>query len=198
MPGLFACGEVAGGQHGANRPGGNALMDSQVMGRIAGEQAAALAAAAKPGEPVQEAAEETEGAGDAIDVREVRSRIRHLMTMRASVKRTADGIQEALDELRGLRGRPWDAPGASAEFLAETRSIARVAEMVLTVCGARTESRGPHLYFESPDAIEPLPRRDPDWQKYLVIRRGEGGQMVVEPRRPVDPDWELVQQIEDA
>jgi len=198
VPGLFACGEVAGGQHGANRPGGNALMDSQVMGRIAGEQAAALAAAAKPGEPVQEAAEETESAGDAIDVREVRSRIRHLMTMRASVKRTADGIQEALDELRGLRGRPWDAPGASAEFLAETRSIARVAEMVLTVCGARTESRGPHLYFESPDAIEPLPRRDPDWQKYLVIRRGEGGQMLVEPRRPVEPDWELVQQIEDA
>ncbi|MDD1729069.1 MAG: FAD-binding protein, partial [Methanospirillum sp.] len=36
MPGLFACGEVAGGVHGANRLGGNALAETQVFGRRAG------------------------------------------------------------------------------------------------------------------------------------------------------------------
>ena len=198
VPGLFACGEVAGGQHGANRPGGNALMDSQVMGRIAGEQAAALATASKPGESVETAAEKADTRGEAIDVREVRSTIQHLMTMRASVKRTAAGVKDGLEKLAQLKARPWDGREAGDAFLAETRSIAQVAEMVLAACGARTESRGPHLYFESPEAVEPLPRRDPDWRKSLVIHRAGDGCMVIEQRRPVEPDWELVQQIEDA
>jgi len=40
IPGLFAAGEVAGGLHGANRLGGNALADIHVFGRIAGASAA--------------------------------------------------------------------------------------------------------------------------------------------------------------
>jgi succinate dehydrogenase/fumarate reductase flavoprotein subunit len=40
MPGLFACGEVAWGLHGANRRGGNALAECVVFGQIAGTQAA--------------------------------------------------------------------------------------------------------------------------------------------------------------
>jgi len=39
VPGLFACGEVTGGVHGANRLGGNALADTQVFGKRAGESA---------------------------------------------------------------------------------------------------------------------------------------------------------------
>ena len=39
IPGLFACGEVAGGVHGANRLGGNALADTLVFGKRAGERA---------------------------------------------------------------------------------------------------------------------------------------------------------------
>ena len=41
IPGLFAAGEVCGGVHGGNRVGGNALMDCQVFGIIAGDNAAA-------------------------------------------------------------------------------------------------------------------------------------------------------------
>lgn len=41
IPGLYACGEVTGGVHGGNRVGGNALMDCQVFGMIAGDNAAA-------------------------------------------------------------------------------------------------------------------------------------------------------------
>ena len=41
IPGLFAAGEVTGGIHGTNRLGGNALTDTIVFGRIAGENAAA-------------------------------------------------------------------------------------------------------------------------------------------------------------
>ncbi|WP_296115248.1 flavocytochrome c [uncultured Anaerococcus sp.] len=39
IPGLFAAGEVTGGIHGANRVGGNAVVDLVVFGRIAGQNA---------------------------------------------------------------------------------------------------------------------------------------------------------------
>src|SRR5512136_911419 len=39
LPGLFACGEAAGGVHGANRLGGNSLAETQVFGRRAGNAA---------------------------------------------------------------------------------------------------------------------------------------------------------------
>jgi succinate dehydrogenase/fumarate reductase flavoprotein subunit len=68
--------------------------------------------------------------------------------------------------------------------------------MVLTACGTRTESRGPHLYFDSPESTTPRPRQDPDWRKYLVLRRGPRGKLVIEARQPVEPDWELVQKID--
>lgn len=41
VPGLYAAGEVAGGVHGGNRIGGNAVTDITVFGRIAGARAAA-------------------------------------------------------------------------------------------------------------------------------------------------------------
>lgn len=40
IPGLYAAGEVTGGIHGANRLGGNALLDIHVFGRIAGNNIA--------------------------------------------------------------------------------------------------------------------------------------------------------------
>ncbi|HHY78416.1 MAG TPA: flavocytochrome c [Clostridiales bacterium] len=40
IPGLYAAGEVTGGIHGSNRLGGNAVADTVVFGRIAGESAA--------------------------------------------------------------------------------------------------------------------------------------------------------------
>jgi flavocytochrome c len=41
IPGIYAAGEVAGGLHGTNRVGGNALADIHTFGRIAGASAAA-------------------------------------------------------------------------------------------------------------------------------------------------------------
>jgi succinate dehydrogenase / fumarate reductase flavoprotein subunit len=191
VPGLFAAGEAAGGQHGANRPGGNALLDGQVFGRIAGNSAAELALASKPGPPVAPPPPH-EADGKPVDVREVRDRVRRLLSARASVKRTTAGLAEALAELAELVQRRWDAAGADPVLAAETRNLALVAEMVLRAAAARDESRGPHLRFASDDATAPLPRRDPDWRKCLLIRRGADGGMALRAVRPAEPDWERV------
>jgi L-aspartate oxidase len=45
LPGLFACGEIAGGTHGRNRMMGNSLLECTVFGRRAGRAAAEKAAA---------------------------------------------------------------------------------------------------------------------------------------------------------
>src|SRR5919109_2517588 len=44
LPGLFACGEIAGGTHGRNRMMGNSLLECTVFGRRAGATAAERAA----------------------------------------------------------------------------------------------------------------------------------------------------------
>lgn len=41
IPGLFACGEIAGGVHGANRLGGSSLLGCVVFGRVAGDSSSA-------------------------------------------------------------------------------------------------------------------------------------------------------------
>ncbi|CAO1614936.1 unnamed protein product [Sympodiomycopsis kandeliae] len=41
IPGLFACGEIAGGVHGANRLGGSSLLGCVVFGRVAGDTSSA-------------------------------------------------------------------------------------------------------------------------------------------------------------
>ena len=46
IPGLYACGEIAGGLFYNNYPGGSGMMQGAVFGRIAGAQAAILARAA--------------------------------------------------------------------------------------------------------------------------------------------------------
>lgn len=49
IPGLYVAGEVSGGVHGRNRLMGNSVLDYNVFGRIAGENAAAYSKAVKLG-----------------------------------------------------------------------------------------------------------------------------------------------------
>ena len=53
LPGLFACGETAGGVQGANRLGGNALAETQVFGKRAGESAGQKEKRVKKIDPAQ-------------------------------------------------------------------------------------------------------------------------------------------------
>ena len=188
---LYAAGECAGGQHGANRPGGNALMDCQVFGKIAGASAAQNAQR-RSGEKLSErivedgriSLEMAMKKDSAEAASRVREKVRELLSSAAGVIRTEEGLRDAFVEVGELlsTGVRVDANGMG--FALETRAILDVAQMVMGAALRRKESRGPHLFFPSPHATEPLPIDEPNGRQYVVIAQRDG-KMIFEKRKPV-------------
>jgi len=190
--GLFAAGECAGGQHGANRPGGNALLDTQVFGRIAGESAARLAASR--GALDESVAEESARAWVSHRARGKIAERQHrhanagvmlggvqfVLSRAASVMRTGAGLSAALRGIAALHKRI--AAGSNAAAL-EAANALTVAEMILRAALLRDESRGPHLRFAAEGGLDPITSRS-EWERCIVIKRGEHGAMRLEPRHP--------------
>lgn len=190
--GLYAAGECAGGQHGANRPGGHSLLDCQVFGRIAGEAAAAELQRLKKSPVASDASlrefakqlEELKGKRG-LAASQVRHEIKRIMSRSASVFRTEQRLSEALRELDALRREGVAQDKAGLAFAAETVLMFPLAEMILRASITRGESRGPHLRFASEEDINPIPRDDEAWRKYIVIRRTGEGEMEIETRNPI-------------
>lgn len=168
LPGLFAAGEAAGGQHGADRPGGNALADSQVFGHIAGHSAAEHARQAG-------AAEATEAAsmpGEDLNgrpVAEVLDRVRRAMWVGCSVVRTDSGLAEAQAAVDEALATP--VAGSLAERL-DLRDALTVARTHLASARRRTESRGTHLRADHPVT------RDPEWIRVQTVAERDGALVV--------------------
>jgi succinate dehydrogenase / fumarate reductase flavoprotein subunit len=112
VDGLYAIGEASSGLHGANRLGGNSLIELLVYGRITGEHAAEYvasrtnvrrdpAAVASARAEMQSLLSEhgTESA------RRLQREVRNLMTEHAGVVRTGQGLQEGLRKLAALEER---------------------------------------------------------------------------------------------
>lgn len=191
VPGLYAAGECAGGQHGANRPGGNALLDGQVFGKIAGTQAAVCAARSafrRPGLAPEAAAQELEARlKGGIEAAQARRIIRDTLSEFGSVIRTPHGLQTGLDRMRELEHAGIRPDHHGKAFAVETANMRLLAQMILGAARLRDESRGPHLWFEHFDDPRPRPRDDQRWRRYIVIHRGPDG-MVLYPRKPVGPE----------
>ncbi|MHB1355760.1 MAG: FAD-binding protein [Anaerolineae bacterium] len=188
VTGLYAAGEVAGGQHGANRPGGNALLDCQVFGRIAGESAAIYnrqinRPATLEIEQVQSSLQRF-SSNRGVPAANVCERVRSLMSQACGVCRTADGLREALQTTRETLVQGINTDGISLARAIEAANMLQVAELVLTAALQRNESRGPHLRLASDQDLEPLPSCDPEWRQYIVLKKGSSG-LGVERRAPV-------------
>lgn len=187
LKGLYAAGECAGGQHGANRPGGNALLDTQVFGKIAGHQAALEARAMTPLEvrskQVHLYLKKLKSLTRGNKASEVRREIQSITSRWASIVRTADGLKEGLEALRSLRRKPIAMEETAMVFALETENLLDVAEMILRACLTRKESRGPHLFFDRFEDPRPMPTRDPGWRKYIVIQN-QSGRMVLRKENP--------------
>ena len=175
--GLFAAGEVAGGVHGANRMGGNALTDIVVFGRRAGKYAAEYASRAEwiaPDEGlVRQENERLHGffRPDGVSGRAVRERIGSFMAEYMGVARTEDEMKKALSEIASLKAElpRLRAPGGKRFNLGWVEAIEvpymlDVAEMMTLSALSRRESRGAHFREDFPDT-------DPRWLKHTRIRK---------------------------
>jgi len=192
LKGLYAAGECAGGQHGANRPGGNALLDSQVFGKIAGSYALKEAQRMENFVDIDSSfikrmenrLEKLRNNKKGKDASLVREEIQEITSSLASIMRIEKGLKEGIERLDWLEKDSLSSEKESLVFTLETLNMLKVAQMVIGAARIRKESRGPHLYFDSFDDSIPLPRKDESWCRYIVIVK-EGEKMKFEIKNPI-------------
>ncbi|WP_154794026.1 L-aspartate oxidase [Occultella kanbiaonis] len=193
VDGLYAIGEASSGLHGANRLGGNSLIELLVFGRIVGQAAAAysagLEAQHRSADAVVRARSEIDdllAAEGTENVRALQRAIRNTMTEYAGVVRNEEGLRAGLAELDAIEARIEDvgihpdiAGYADLAHAFDLKASALAARATLAAALERRESRGCHNRSDYPD-------QDPELQVNLVWSPGAG--VVAEPVPPVSAE----------
>ncbi len=153
VPGLYACGEVAGGLHGANRIGGSAGLETLVFGRRAGEACAAdLDPDIRPVGGWEEWAEPlTAEDGASADWEGLRRSLGEAMQEGAGVLRDERGLRNALAELKAIRCRTETAGGDAYRRLRLQNDLT-AAELICAAALKRRGSLGCHTRTDGPQA----------------------------------------------
>ncbi|MFH9044242.1 L-aspartate oxidase [Streptomyces sp. NPDC017966] len=163
--GLYAIGEASSGLHGANRLGGNSLIELLVYGRITGQAAAAysrsLTAQPRSATAVAQARTEVDellAADGPENVRALQRAIRNTMTEHAGVVRDEQGLRTGLAELDTIEKRmqnvgvhPDIAGFQDLAHAFDLKSAALAARATLEAALERRETRGCHNRSDYPD-----------------------------------------------
>jgi len=185
LEGLFACGEVTGGIHGANRLGGNSLLDTQVFGVRAGAAAARHASKTKLTPPKDlQVSEHMKRWLHLLSVEKgirpfkIRRSIQSIIISKVGPFRNGAGLAEACDELSNIRLNQMPKLKVAGSSLAynhdfieavETLNMLDVAEVTVSAALTRRESRGAHFRLDFPK------RDDGRWLKNLLVSREDAG-----------------------
>lgn len=174
VQGLFACGEIASvSVHGANRLGGNSLLDLVVFGRATGLHLGETLAAQAEARPATDSDIEaslarvnrwnsTQKGEDPV---QIRKDLQTCMQNNFSVFREGDAMATGLTELKEIRERLKTArlDDTSSEFntqrieCLELENLMETAMATAVAANYRTESRGAHARFDFPE------RDDENW-----------------------------------
>ena len=192
--GLFAVGEVISQIHGANRLGGNSLLDTQVFGKIAGSEAAKLAkevAAAVKEEKLGEGG----GQQNFTDKKELlnngifvvkdplsfRNEIQKVMKENAGIIRDETRLQNGLKRILELKEKFYSKDNVLKNFKIDDENIILSFEVKfsLIVCEAiirsaimRKESRGAHYRSDFPELD------DEKWKVNIFCSKEGGGEEI--------------------
>ncbi len=168
VEGLFAAGECANAYvHGANRLGGNSLLETVVFGREAGESAAAFAR--QNGETVSVSSEQFEKDSafvsavanftNQIDFYEKRDFLGKIFYRNVGILREEMGLKGVLAAVRqmqkelpfmGIADKSREFNTNLQEFI-EFGNMLELAETILVGAIGRNESRGAHRRSDFPD-----------------------------------------------
>lgn len=185
IQGFFAAGECAAvSVHGANRLGGNSLLETVVFGRVAGRSAAAYAKdhdfAPLPASALQ-AQEERRRALFASSGKErvhvLRDAMQAAMNEHFHIFRDKINMEQGLAKIRDLRGRFGDIAIGDHTMVYNTAlteayeldAMLDLAEIIAVSALARTESRGAHARTDYKD------RDDKKWLMHTVAHPSAGG-----------------------
>jgi len=179
IPGLYAAGECACvSVHGANRLGGNSLLDILVFGRAAANDILGFLKKNRYHRPpnqeyIDKAYERFarwEKTGDGESVQSVRADLKKVMEDHCGVFRTEKIMQEGVEQIKAIRTRIPDVRlqdqskvfnTARVEAL-ELENLADIAMATMRSAEARQESRGAHSRIDYPD------RDDARWMKHSL------------------------------
>jgi succinate dehydrogenase / fumarate reductase flavoprotein subunit len=179
VPGLYAAGECACvSVHGANRLGGNSLLDILVFGRAAGQDIIEYLGDNPHHRPMNEASvekamerlERWDRKGEGLRVEEVRAELTKVMEDHCGVYRVEDVMAEGLEKVRTIRASIAAARltdhsrifnTARIEAL-ELENLADVALATIASARYRQESRGAHSRIDYPE------RDDRNWLKHTL------------------------------
>ncbi len=185
MPGLFAAGECACvSVHGANRLGGNSLLEAVVFGARAGEASATYAQehSAAPKVP-SNAATETQQRIEGMLAREkgprqseIRDELADVMQVKVGVYRSGPVLEEAKRTVVELKERfegvIVDDKGKTFNtdliHTIETGYLLDLADCMVSGAIARTESRGAHSRTDFTE------RDDENWMQHTLAYLDDG------------------------
>ena len=206
VPGLFACGEVAAGLHGANRLGGNSLSDLIVFGKRAGEYAAKFAKQnakftvdqSQADTAARAALEPFDRASNAEGPFQVQEALQGAMQVGVGIVRLQGEMEQALATVLSLkdkakhvavRGNREYNPGWHTAL--DLPSLLTVSEAIARSAIERKESRGGHFRDDYPD-------KDPAYGAFnLVVTKGAGGEMNLKREPIAEMGADLKQIVEE-
>lgn len=186
LPGLYAAGEVASvSVHGANRLGGNSLMETVVFGRRAGQASLEYArslkqdqlngSVMKPAETRLRDLMEREDRGEIAGA--LRKELGETMNKHFGIFRNEAEMREGLEKIASVRDRypavPVRDKGKVFNFdLLSVLELGFLVDLAQVIAGGavqRQESRGAHSRTDYPE------RDDANWMKHTVACQSEAG-----------------------
>ncbi len=173
---LYAAGEVTGGVHGANRLGGNALADTQVFGKIAGESASKNAKNTDINLNQEFIDSEIERISSKFNNGEIQPQklkkdLQEAMWNYVAIIRDKQGLNLALQEITLIETQIKNTKVSKTKNynkslldILELENMIITAKNVITSAILRQESRGAHYREDFPETKE-------DWQKSIVLNK---------------------------